>query len=599
MTDAAGRVTTYAYDALGRRTQTFNPAIQSAALVTLGYTPDGLLASLGDAAGHTTSYTPDGLDRLGTTTFPDGSTETLGYDANGNLLTRKTRRGDTIAFTWDTLNRLATKAAPGEATVSYGWDLAGRITSVGDTSGAITAPTTTASYAANTTWDAMNRPRLVSWSPAATQTAPAASTVAFAQGYDSTNRRVSQTVTDNTWWSYPAAVAGSTAYTANNLNQYSAVGTVHPTYDGNGNLTFDGVFTYGYDAESRLTSVKRSASTAASYAYDAQGRRKSKTAGATTTIFVTDADNREVLEYDGSSGAVQRWYAFGQGPDAVINQMNVAAGTRETMIPDVQGSIIGTLDSGGSLSKSGYQPYGENPAVITGAYRYTARRFDPETAGSTAQPSGLYYNRARIYSPTWGRFLQPDPIGYVGGSNLYAYGNNDPLNNTDPSGLDTLQAQIGLNLAFGVGPFSLSGTFSLGVAVDAAGNVGIFVAPGGGGALGAKANISVGAAYSNAATIKELTGTFANGSIGAAAGPGVSADVFTGQSAFGTVVGAGGSYAVGIGAAATVMTTNTQFLGTTTFPSSLKQAISSFFATTSPEKISSTGPSTLPPSTPK
>jgi hypothetical protein len=51
------------------------------------------------------------------------------------------------------------------------------------------------------------------------------------------------------------------------------------------------------------------------------------------------------------------------------------------------------------------------------------------------QPSGLYYYRARMYSPTWGRFLQPDPIGYAGGANLYAYVNNDPVNNTDPQGL--------------------------------------------------------------------------------------------------------------------------------------------------------------------
>ena len=70
--------------------------------------------------------------------------------------------------------------------------------------------------------------------------------------------------------------------------------------------------------------------------------------GATTTLYVTDADNREALEYDGTFGAPQRWYAFGQGPDDVLNQMNVAAGTRETMIPDIQGSIIGMLDSGGS-----------------------------------------------------------------------------------------------------------------------------------------------------------------------------------------------------------------------------------------------------------
>lgn len=35
------------------------------------------------------------------------------------------------------------------------------------------------------------------------------------------------------------------------------------------------------------------------------------------------------------------------------------------------------------------------------------------------------------------RFLQPDPLGYAAGNNLYAYVQNDPLNATDPSGLDT------------------------------------------------------------------------------------------------------------------------------------------------------------------
>ena len=153
-------------------------------------------------------------------------------------------------------------------------------------------------------------------------------------------------------------------------------------------------------------------------------------------MFVTDADNREVLEYDGTSSAVQRWYAFGLGPDAVLNQMNVASGTRATMVPDIQGSIVATLNSvTGTLTKTGYQPYGENPASLGGTFRYTGRRLDPETGGSAAQPSGLYYYRARTYSPTLGRFLQPDPIGYAGGNNLYAYVSNDPLNLVDPLGL--------------------------------------------------------------------------------------------------------------------------------------------------------------------
>jgi len=101
---------------------------------------------------------------------------------------------------------------------------------------------------------------------------------------------------------------------------------------------------YGYDAENRLVSATGPGITA-SYAYDAQGSRKSKTVNGATTMFVTDADNREVLEYDGSTGAVQRWYAYGLGSNDVLNQMNVSANTRATFIPDIQGSIIAALDS--------------------------------------------------------------------------------------------------------------------------------------------------------------------------------------------------------------------------------------------------------------
>ena len=175
-------------------------------------------------------------------------------------------------------------------------------------------------------------------------------------------------------------------------------------------------------------------------------------------MFVTDADNRQVLEYDGTSGAVQRWYAFGLGPDEVLNQMNVPSSTRATMIPDIQGSIIGTLDSAtAALTKTGYQPYGENPANLTGTFRYTARRLDSETGGGTAQPSGLYYYRARTYSPTWGRFLQPDPIGYAAGNNLYAYVGNDPLNNTDPFGYQAIPGLVIGGVSGGVAGYIAGG----------------------------------------------------------------------------------------------------------------------------------------------
>jgi RHS repeat-associated protein len=228
------------------------------------------------------------------------------------------------------------------------------------------------------------------------------------------------------------------SYTADALNRYTAVGAVSPTYDGNGNLTFDGTFTLGYDAENRLTSASGAGNTAA-YAYDAQGRRKSRTVNGATTVFVTDAGNREVLEYDGASGAIQRWYAYALGPNEVLNQMNVAAGTRATLLPDILGSIIASQDSSsGALTKIGYLPYGKSASA--GPFGFTGQRIDLET-------SGLYYYRARHYSPAWGRFLQVDPIGYSGGAHLYAYVGNDPLNLIDLMGL----ADSPVNYGYGYG----------------------------------------------------------------------------------------------------------------------------------------------------
>jgi len=83
--------------------------------------------------------------------------------------------------------------------------------------------------------------------------------------HDGNNRRVGQTATDNNWLLYPSTT-GTTSYAANNLNQYTAVGGASPTYDNNSNLTFDGTLTDGYDAEGRLTSVKRGATTKGTYA---------------------------------------------------------------------------------------------------------------------------------------------------------------------------------------------------------------------------------------------------------------------------------------------------------------------------------------------
>lgn len=50
--------------------------------------------------------------------------------------------------------------------------------------------------------------------------------------------------------------------------------------------------------------------------------------------------------------------------------------------------------------------------------------------------TGLYFNRARYYSPTLQRFIGQDPIGFAGGdANFYAFVGNDPINYLDLFGL--------------------------------------------------------------------------------------------------------------------------------------------------------------------
>lgn len=175
----------------------------------------------------------------------------------------------------------------------------------------------------------------------------------------------------------------------------------------------------------RLTGLT-STGFSASFAYDPLGRRTGKTVQGVTTNFVYDGLN-PVQEKNGS--IVTADLLTGLGIDQVFTRTD-GAGTRE-FFTDALGSTVAQADTAGAVQTSyTYEPFGgtsQSGAASTNSYKYTGREDDG---------TGLYYYRARYYSPRLQRFISEDPIGFSGRQvNLYAYVQNAPIYRIDPYGL--------------------------------------------------------------------------------------------------------------------------------------------------------------------
>ena len=217
----------------------------------------------------------------------------------------------------------------------------------------------------------------------------------------------------------PQAVTGNMFNAANEMTAFN--GTPQ-TYDANGNLTNDGTSTYNWDARNHLTAI--AGPNAASFAYDADGRRAQKTVNSTSTQFLYDGLNPVQELQSGAPGANM---LTGLGIDEYFQRSDGSGPS--SYISDPLGSTLALTDLSGTIqTQYSYDPFGNT--TLTGVsssnpYQFTGRENDG---------AGLYFYRARYYSPTLQGFMAQDPIDFLGGIDLYAYVANDPTNFTDPMG---------------------------------------------------------------------------------------------------------------------------------------------------------------------
>ncbi len=235
------------------------------------------------------------------------------------------------------------------------------------------------------------------------------------------------------------------------------------TYDEDGNITNDRVWTYSWDAENRLYAMETTANAVAGgmtarrleFKYDSLHRRVEKVVRSNWNgLAYQDISTRRYL-YDGWNLLVEFEYAastltilrsFTWGLD-IARSMTDAGGvggllqivdhaSSATYLPayDGNGNVAALMDTGTGdcVAAYEYDAFGgllrcEGIYAKSNPFRHATKYFDDET--------GLYCYQRRYYDPRLGRWLTRDPIEERGGLLLYGFVGNNPINIWDVLGL--------------------------------------------------------------------------------------------------------------------------------------------------------------------
>jgi RHS repeat-associated protein len=251
--------------------------------------------------------------------------------------------------------------------------------------------------------------------------------------YDPAGNRLSSDGNTNTFWT---TGAGNRLQTwPNGSYEFDAAGRVTRR------VINGSVQKYTYDAAGRLAEVTDGEDQLiARYIYNAAGLRVAKITGTTTNWYLYGPDGL-MAEYD-DAGQPIREYLWKPGSLWMTGLLAMRqAGEWAYAASDLLDETILLAQSSGAPAWSG-RTMGftririDVEAALTNHLRASGQYYDDET--------GLYYNGMRFYDPQTGRYMTPDPLGFVDGLNDYLFCANDPVNFVDPAGSSITAVGIGV-----------------------------------------------------------------------------------------------------------------------------------------------------------